>query len=228
VKPDIEAELSRYVARIEQLQPDPARLRAAITPTGQARRRAGRHRWTPLAVGLACLLVGATVAAAATGWLDSALDSFLHGGKAPGQVLSGNDLPNWLRPSPGFNAPDEVSEVAAAGDERLYAYRQGGNICFDYGHHVGECRSPKEWRRELEKETWIVRGPVGRFVWFGLVDASVVSIKAEYRRGAPVEVPVTNGGFVADLDRARDLERLVGLDAARTEVVALSVAGASR
>lgn len=225
---DIEAVLNGYAEGIERVHPDPVRLRAALAATTrQARAGARGRRWTPLAIGLTCLLLGAAVAGAATGWLDSALDSFLHGGKAPGQVLSGNDLPNWLRPSPGFNAPDEVSEVAAAGDERLYAYRQSGNICFDYGHHVGECRSPKEWRRELETETWIVRGPVGRFVWFGLVDARIASIKVEYGRGAPAQVPVTNGGFVADLDRIRKPERLVGLDTAGAEVIALSVAGAS-
>jgi hypothetical protein len=220
---EVEEALGGYVEWIEGLQPDPARLGAAVAaPVSVSRRGLGR-RLTPLAAGLACLLLGVAAAAAATGWLDSALDSFFQGGRAPGHELSGSDLPTWLRPSPGFNAPDEVSEVAAAGDERLYAYRQGGNICFDYGHHVGDCRSPGEWRREFEKEPWIVVGPLGRSAWFGLVDANVVEIRIEYAHGPPEAVAVSNSGFVATVDKARDPQRMIGLDDAGEEVVSRSM-----
>jgi hypothetical protein len=223
---DIQEALQRRAEAIGHLQPDPRRLQAAVMASGSSmtRRSTLSHpRWAPLAVSLACLLLGAAVAAAATGWLGSALDPFFHGGDAPGRELSGNDLPSWLRPSPGYNAPSEVSEVAAAGDEHLYAYRQGKNICFGYGHHVGECRSPEEWAHELEVKPWIVR-PGNRSVWFGLVDANVTSVEIEYRRGAPTDVPINNGGFVALIDRARGPRRLVGLDAKGAKVASQPLA----
>jgi hypothetical protein len=223
---DVEEALGGYIEAIDRLRPDPDRLQAAVAASpNKATTRispATHRRWTPLAIGLTCLLLSAAVAAAASGWLGSALDPFFDGGTAPGRELSGNDLPAWLRPSPGFNAPSEVSEVAAAGDEHLYAYRQGKNICFDYGHHVGECRSPEEWARELETEPWIVR-PGNRSVWFGLVDANVNSVEIEYRRGAPTDVPVSNGGFVALIDRTREPRRLIGLNANGTEVASQSL-----
>jgi hypothetical protein len=217
---DVEALLDGYVRGIERLHLDPVRLQAAIAKAAtRPRRGSHRRRGTPLAVGFACLLLSAGAAAAATGWLGSALDHFFDGGSVPGRELSGRDLPEWLRPSPGFIAPSEVSEVAAAGDERLYAYRQGGHICFDYGHHVGECRSPGEWRQELERKPWIVRPTARNSVWFGLIDEDVASVEVEYRQGATEDVAVSNGGFVALLDRSRDPERLVGRDSTGNEVV---------
>ena len=213
----VEAALRRHVEGIEHLRPDPGRVRAAMAAaSGSA---AGGRRWTPLATALACLVMGAAVATAATGLLDPALESFLHGGKPPGRQLPGRELPSWLRPAPGYNAPDEVSVVAATGKERLYAYRQRGWICFDYGHHAGECRKPREWRSDLEEAPWVLRGPLGRSVWFGLVDASVVSVRVEYGDGGSVDVAVRNGGFVADLDRPRNPQRLIGLDPSGGTVV---------
>jgi len=221
----VDGALRRHAESIEQMRPDPGRIRLAVAAA--SRNQAGR-RWTPLATALACLLLGGAVATAATGLLDPALESFLHGGKSPGRQLSGKALPSWLRPAPNYNAPDEVSVVAASGRERLYAYRQRGWICFDYGHHVGECRKPREWRSDLEKAPWILRGPVGRSVWFGLVDAGVALVRVEYRGGATTDVTVHNGGFVLDADRARDPQRLVALDASGSEVVSTPVVYPSR
>lgn len=217
----IEGALRRHVEGIEHLRPDPERVRVAMAAAGRG--AAAGRRWTPLATALACLVLGGAVATAASGLLDPALESFLHGGKSPGRQLSGKALPSWLRPAPDYNAPDEVSVVAASGKERLYAYRQRGWICFDYGHHVGECRTPREWRRDLEKAPWILRGPVGRSVWFGLVDASVALVRVEYREGGTTDVTVHNGGFVLDADRARDPQRLIALDASGGEVVSAPV-----
>ncbi|HEY6729417.1 MAG TPA: hypothetical protein VI039_00110 [Solirubrobacterales bacterium] len=215
---------------MESLQPDPARLSAALAGAEDrtAVRPAARRRWTPLAVGLACLVLGGAVAGAATGLLDPAVDSFLGGGNPPGRQLTGEDVPSWLQPAPDFNAPSEVSVVAAAGDERLYAYRQSGSLCFDYGDHVGECRSPWEWRRELEAQPLFVRGPVGESVWFGLVGAGIATVRVEYASGEPAEIEVTNGGFVADIDPARSPQRIVALDGSGEEVTSRSLAAEGR
>ena len=217
---DVQKALKEHARAIGDLQPDPERIHVAVL--GAARKAPGR-RWTPLVTGIVCLLLGAAVATAATGLLDPALESFLHGGKSPGRQLSGNQLPSYLRPAPNYNSPDEVSVVAASGEERLLAYRQRGWICFDYGTHVAECRTPREWRRDLEKAPWILRGPVGRSVWFGLVDAGVALVRVEYREGGTTDVTVRNGGFVLDADRARDPQRLIALDAAGNEIVSTPV-----
>ncbi len=222
----VDGALRNHVEGIELLRADPARIRAAVTAA--ADQGPVKRRWAPLATALACLLLGGAIASAGTGLLDPALESFFHGGKAPGRELAGDQLPSWLQPSPGFNAPDEVSVVAASGTEHLYAYRQRGWICFDYGHHVGECRTPREWRTDLEKAPWVLRGPVGRSAWFGLVDAGIVAVRAEYAQGPPAEVRVRNGGFVAVLDRARGPQRLVGLDASGGEIVSQPVAREGR
>jgi len=217
----VEGTLRRHAEGIEHLRPDPERIRAAVAAA--ATQGAVKRRWAPLATALACLLLGGAVATAATGLLDPALESFLHGGRSPGQQLSGNSLPSWLRPAPDYNAPDEVSVVAASGKENLYAYRQRGWICFDYGHHAGECRTPREWRSDLAEEPWILRGPLGRSVWFGLVDAGIALVRVEYREGGTTAATVHNGGFVLDADRARDPQRLVALDASGNEVVSMPV-----
>lgn len=218
----VDGALRRHAEGIEQMRPDPERIRVAIAAVASGGAKAGR-RWTPLATIAACLVLGAAVATAASGLLDPALESFLHGGRSPGRQLSGNQLPSWLRPAPHYNSPDEVSVVAASGEERLYAYRQRGWICFDYGHHAGECRTPREWRTELEKGSWIVRGPLGRSVWFGLVDTDVTLVRVEYRQGGTTDVLVRNGGFVLDADRTRGPQRLVALDASGNEIVSMPV-----
>ena len=221
----VEGALREHAKGIEHLHADPERIRFALAAAaGQGARR----RWAPIATALACLLLGGAVATAATGLLSPALESFLHGGKSPGRQLSGKALPSWLRPAPHYNAPDEVSVVAASGEDRLYAYRQRGWICFDYGHHAGECRKPSEWRRELEKAPWVLRGPLGESVWFGLVDASVALVRVEYREGGTTDVNVHNGGFVLDADRDRDPQRLVALDASGNEIVSAPVVYPSR
>jgi hypothetical protein len=217
----IEGALRRHVEGIKHLRPDPERIQVAMAAAPD--RDAAGRRWTPLATALACLALGGAVATAATGMLDPALESFLHGGKSPGRQLSGKALPSWLRPAPNYNAPDEVSVVAASGEERLLAYRQRGWICFNYGSHVGECRTPREWRIELERAPWLLRGPMGRSVWFGLVDASIALVRVEYRQGGTTDVTVRNGGFVLDADRARDPQRLIALDASGNEVVSTAV-----
>jgi hypothetical protein len=217
----VEGALRRHVEGIEHLRPDPERIRVAMAAAGHG--AAAGRRWPSLMTALACLILGGAVATAATGLLDPALESFLHGGKTPGRQLSGSQLPSYLRPAPHYNAPNEVSVVAASGEERLYAYRQRGWACFDYGGHAGECRKPREWRSELEKAPWILRGPMGRSVWFGLVDASVALIRVEYRHGGTTDVLARNGGFVLDADRARDPQRLIALDAAGSEIVSTPV-----
>jgi hypothetical protein len=216
----VDGALRKHAKSIEQMRPDRERIRLAVAAASQS---ATGRRWAPLATGLACLLLGGAVATAATGLLDPALESFLHGGSSPGRQLSGKQLPSYLRPAPNYNAPDEVSVVAASGKEHLYAYRQRGWICFDYGGHVGECRTPREWRSDLEKDPWILRGPVGRSVWFGLVDAGVALVRVEYRAGGTTDVTVHNGGFVLDADRDRDPQRLVALDASGNEIVSTPV-----
>jgi hypothetical protein len=189
-----------------------------LARTESSRRRpAVKRRFGALATGFACLLLGGAVATAATGVLDPALDSFFGGGGPPGQTLPASELPYWLKPAPGFNAPDEVAVVAGDGSEHLYAYRQSDQICFDYGHHVGECRSPEEWRLDLENEPWIIRGPVGRSAWYGLVGVDTVSVRIKYR-DEEAEVPVHEGGFVVVPDPARDPQALIALDASGTQV----------
>lgn len=223
----IEDALRSHGESIARMQPDPQLVGAVLagvkrrTPRATPRRR----RFGALAIGLTCLLLGAAVASAATGLLGSALDTFFGGGSPPGRELSGAAVPSWLQPAPDFNAPDEVSVVASAGDEHLYAYRQSGNVCFDYGHHVGECASSAFWRRELEAHPLFIRGPVGESVVFGLVAAEIASVRVEYATGEPAEVPVTNSGFVAPLDPDRDPRRLVGLDASGDEVAAQPLRG---
>lgn len=217
----IEGALRRHVEGIEHLRPDPERVRVAVAAAGKG--GAGKRRWTPLATAFVCLVLGGAAATAATGLLDPALESFLHGGKSPGRQLSGKALPSWLRPAPHYNSPDEVSVVASSGEERLLAYRQRGWICFSYGSHAGECRTPREWRSDLQKAPWVLRGPVGRSVWFGLVDASVALVRVEYREGGTTDVLVRNGGFVLDADRTRDPQRLVALDASGNEIVSTPV-----
>jgi hypothetical protein len=157
------------------------------------------------------------VATAATGVLNPALDSFFGGGDPPGETLAAGELPDWLRPAPGFNAPDEVAVVAGDGPEHLYAYRQGNQICFDYGHHVGECRSPDEWRLDLESHPWIIRGPVGRVAWYGLVGVDTASVRIQYRDGED-EVPVHDGGFVVVPDPSRGPQVLIALDGSGDQV----------
>lgn len=218
----VDGALRKHAESIEHMRPDPERIRAAMAVAASRGATAGR-RWTPLATALACLVLGGAVAAAAMGLLDPALESFFHGGRTPGRQLSGKAVPGYLRPAPDYNAPDEVSVVAASGKERLYAYRQRGWICFDYGSHVGECRTPREWRSDLEKAPWILRGPVGRSVWFGLVDASVALVRVEYREGGTTDVTVHNGGFVLDADRTRGPQRLIALDASGNEVASAPV-----
>lgn len=223
----VEEALRKHADGIEHIRPDRERVRAAMAVAASRGTAAGR-RWTPLATALACLVLGGAVATAAMGLLDPALESFLHGGKSPGRQLSGKAVPSWLRPAPHYNAPDEVSVVAASGEERLYAYRQRGWICFDYGHHAGECRKPREWRSDLEKSPWILRGPVGRSVWFGLVDASVALVRVEYREGGTTDVIAHNGGFVLDADRTRNPQRLVALDSSGNELISAPVVYPSR
>jgi len=212
----VEGSIRSYVAEIKRLSPDPGRLDAAIADSAGVKRprsSARGYRWSTLSVGLASLLLCAAVATAATGVLSSAVDSFLGGGDPPGRHLSGDEVPSWLQPTPGFNAPDQVSVVASAGDEHLYAYRQRNYICFLYGHHVGECRSPAEWRSELEQRKLFLRGPLGESTWFGLAGSGIASIRIDYGDGPPTETAVTDGGFVLDADRDRDPQRLLGLDA---------------
>lgn len=206
---------------IASLRPDRSGVEAALAraEVRQPRPPARRRPIGALAVGLACLLLGAAAATAATGLLGSGLDSFFGGGAPPGRQLAGSEVPSWLQPAPDFNAPGEVSVVASDGGESLYAYRQRGSVCFDYGHHVGECRSPSEWRRELEAKSWILRGPVGRSIWFGLVGADITSIRVEYLQGETTEVAVSDEGFVAALDPTRNPQRIVALNASGVEVV---------
>lgn len=213
----VEEALREHAAGVERLRPDPERIRVALAAAANRSAAAGR-RWTPLVTTVACLVLGGAIATAATGLLNPALESFLHGGKSPGRQLSGKALPSWLQPAPHYNSPDEVSVVAASGEEHLYAYRQRGWICFDYDHHAGECRRPPEWRSDLEKSPWILRGPMGRSVWFGLVDASVALVRVEYREGGTTDVLVRNGGFVLDADRSRNPQRLIALDASGNEI----------
>jgi hypothetical protein len=218
----VENALEERGQEIARMHPDLSEVRAAVTSTvGRQRPRRGRRGFATLATGLACLLLGAAAATAATGVLGPALDGFFGGGDAPGEALPEIRVPTWLRPAPGFNAPDQVSLLASAGSEHLYAYRQDGNICFDYGEHVGECRSPGEWSSELARDRWVLRGPIGKAeaLWFGLVNTEFASVRVEYSEGAPEEVAVTNGGFVAAIDPGRGPKRLVGLDASG-EVVA--------
>jgi len=218
----VENALEERGQEIARMHPDLSEVRAAVALTvGRRLPRRSRRGFATLATGLACLFLGAAAATAATGVLSPALDAFFGGGDAPGEALPEVRVPSWLRPAPGFNAPDKVSLLASAGSEHLYAYRQGGNICFGYGDHVGECRSPAEWSRELERDRWILRGPVGKAeaLWFGLVNTEFASVRVEYTEGLPEEVAVTSGGFVAAIDRARGPKRLVGLDASG-EVVA--------
>jgi hypothetical protein len=222
----VESALKERGQEIARMHPDLSEVRAAVASTrGPQLPRRGRRGFATLATGLACLFLGAAAATAATGVLNPALDAFFGGGDAPGEALPEIRVPAWLRPAPGFNAPDQVSLLASAGSEHLYAYRQGGNICFDYGEHVGECRSPAEWSRELERNRWILRGPVGRAeaLWFGLVNTEFASVRIEYSQGVPEEVAVTNGGFVAAIDRARGPTRLVGLDASGEELASRSL-----
>jgi hypothetical protein len=216
----IEDALRSHGESIARMQPDPQAVGAVLAEVERRTARATprRRRFGALAIGFACLLLGAAVASAATGLLGPALDSFFGGGSLPGRELSGADVPSWLQPAPDFNAPDEVSVVASAGDEHLYAYRQSGNVCFDYGHHVGECASPAFWQRELEAHPLFVRGPVGESVVFGLVAPAIASVRVDYATGEPTEIPVTNSGFVVSLDPGRDPLRLIGLDAAGDEV----------
>lgn len=226
----VENALEERGREIARMHPDLSEVRAAVALTEGCRRpRRSRRGFATLATGLACLFLGAA-ATAATGVLNPALDAFFGGGDAPGEALPEMRVPTWLRPAPGFNAPDEVSLLASAGSEHLYAYRQGGNICFDYGEHVGECRSPAEWSRELERDRWILRGPVGKAeaLWFGLVNTEFASVRIEYSEGAPGEVAVTNGGFVAAIDRARGPKRLVGLDASGGVVASRSLEADNR
>jgi hypothetical protein len=218
----VDGALRKHAEDIEQMRPDPERIRVAMAAAATRRAAAGR-RLTPLATALVCLVLGAAAATAATGLLNPALESFLHGGKTPGRQLTESQLPSYLQPAPHYNAPNEVSVVAASGEERLYAYRQRGWICFDYGSHAGECRKPREWRSELEKAPWILRGPLGRSVWFGLTDASVALVRVEYREGGTTDVLVRNGGFVLDADRARDPERLIALDESGNEIASTPV-----
>lgn len=221
----VENALEERGQTIARIHPDLSEVRAAVAWTrGRQRPRGGRRGFATLATGLACLLLGAAAATAATGVLDPALNAFFGGGDAPGEALPETRVPTWLQPAPGFNAPDEVSLLASAGSEHLYAYRQSGSICFDYGQHVGECRSPGEWGRELERNRWILRGPVGKTLWFGLVNPEFASVRVEYTQGVPVEVAVTNGGFVAAIDWARGPQRLIGLDASGEVVASRSLA----
>jgi hypothetical protein len=214
---------------IARMYPNLSEVQAAVARTeGRRHPRGGRRGFATLATGLVCLLLGAAAATAATGVLDPALDAFFGGGDAPGEALPETRVPTWLQPAPGFNAPDEVSLLASAGSEHLYAYRQSGSICFGYGGHVGECRSPGEWSRELERDRWILR-PVGKAeaLWFGLVNTEFASVRVEYTEGAPEEVAVTNGGFVAAIDWARGPQRLIGLDASGQGVASRSLVAAS-
>lgn len=224
----VESALRRRGEAIARMEPGRGEVRAALAWADRSRRRSRtpRRGAATLATGLACLLLGGAVATAATGVLDPALDVFFGGGEPPGRSLPASEVPEWLRPEPGFNAPEQVSVIASDGPEHLYAYRQRGSICFDYGHHVGECRSPAEWRHELEAEPWILRGPVGRSTWFGLVDASVATVRVEYGNGGAAEAPVGEGGFVLDVDPAREPQRLVAVDVSG-EVVATRPLGAA-
>lgn len=217
----VEEALRSRGAAITSLEPDPHGVAVALARgrDGQPRPAARRHPLGGLAIALVCLLLAAAATSAATGLLGSTLDSFLGGGSAPGRQLSQPDWPSWLRPAPGFNAPSEVSVVATDKGESLYAYRQGDSICFDYGHHVGECREPAEWRRELESQPWILRGPVGRSTWFGLVGAEIATVRVDYLRGETTEVAVSDDGFVVVLDPARQPQRLVGINVDGEEVV---------
>ena len=64
-------------------------------------------------------------------------------------------------------------------------------------------------------------------LWFGLVNTEFISVRVEYSEGAPEEVAVTNGGFVAVIDRARGPKRLVGLDASGEVVASRSLEAAT-
>lgn len=220
----IEKALQAHADALAALEPAAGQVGRTIARAraGQFGRRARPESMT-VALLLSCLVLGAAVAAAA-GILPSPLSSFLRGGDPPGKELSGDELPSWLRPKPGYTPPTEVSVVASAGAERLLASRLRGYICFEYGHHVGECKQPRAWRQELRKSSWILRGPIhgrgGTEVWFGLAAAGISTIRVDYRDGGAAVTAVGNGGFVLEVDSRRHPHRIVGLDRAGNEVAA--------
>ncbi|HEX5609013.1 MAG TPA: hypothetical protein VFX45_02855 [Solirubrobacterales bacterium] len=198
--------------QVRQLVWDARRPAAA---TSQPRRvRRGRMS---LATGFACLLLGGVIASAATGTIGSALDPFLGGGDPPGTPLAVSERPTWLDPAYG-----EATVIASAGGVRLMAYRQGGDICFQYGSSVGECATPSYYAEEMSKSSWLLRGPTSpgdKKFQFGFVDDSIASVRVEYGVGPATETATENGGFVVELDESRQPERLVGLDASGAEVI---------
>lgn len=226
---NVENAIREHGRAISRIRPASHEVRAALAWKNQraGRRRTSRQGLSAFAAGIACLLLGGAVATAGTSVLAPALDVFFAGGGPPGRSLPASEIPSWLQPEPGFNAPDKVSVIASDGREHLYTYRQGGSLCFDYGHHVGDCRSPAEWRQALEDEPWILTPPLGRFTFFGLVDAKVTSVRVDYAAGPPAEVAVGEGGFVLDVDPTRDPQRIVALDASGNVVVSRSLSGDS-
>ena len=226
---NVENAIREHGRAISRMRPASHEVRAALAWKNRQsdRLRVSRRGSAALTAGLACLLLGGAVATAGTSVLAPALDVFFGGGDPPGRSLPASEIPSWLQPEPGFNAPDKVSVIASDGPEHLYAYRQSNSLCFDYGHHVGECRSPAEWRQELDVEPWILRGPVGKSTFFGLVDASVTSVRVDYDAGPPAEVAVGEGGFVLNVDPTRGPQRIVALDASGDVVVSRSLVGDS-
>jgi hypothetical protein len=226
---NVENAVREYGRVIARMRPASHEVRAALAWKNQraGRRRTSRRGVSAFAAGIACLLLGGAMATAGTSVLAPALDVFFGGGDPPGRSLPASEIPSWLQPEAGFTAPGKVSVIASDGPEHFYAYRQGSSLCFEYGHHVGDCRSPAEWRQALEDEPWILPPPVGRFTFFGLVDAKVTSVRVDYATGRPVEVAVGEGGFVLDVDPSRDPQRIVALDASGNEVVSRSLVGDS-
>jgi hypothetical protein len=188
---------------------------AAVLARAAPRRRL---RVTALATGAAVAVLVAVLVPAGRAGLADALERFFAGGRPPGEPASTERLDAYLRDG-------NPHVIARSGDERLIAYRApSGDVCFDFGGHVGICRFGREM---FEDAPVALFGPShrdeqGRWVLWGLALDSVKRVELRYDTGAATSVAATNG-FVMRVDAGRRPHTLLAFDKEGLRVAEIDV-----
>jgi hypothetical protein len=185
-----------------------------------ARFERGRRRRTLLlatAAAIIASLVAIAVPAGRAG-LDDAIERFFAGGRPPGEPAPLAELESYLR---GGNP----HVVARSGDERLVAYRApSGDVCFDFGGHVGVCGIGREIFDDAPVTLW---GPPnrdrqGRWILYGLALEQVKRVEMRYRTG-PATSAVVRSGFVLRVEGERGPRTLVAFGDEGAELATVDV-----
>jgi hypothetical protein len=207
-------DLARQFDALRGLELTDAEVAAVLA---RAERRAGARRprrRVVLAVAFAAAALAAAVAVAVPSGLAGLPDRiqrFFAGGAPPGEAIPRSRLPRWVADA-GLDPEPRV--LARSGDERLIAYRdRSGDVCFDFGEHVGLCEPSTDPESLFHGEPVTVWGPThrdsaGRWVLWGIALDSVERVELRYSDAPPTRGRSTNG-FVLRTRAGTDPTELV-------------------